>query len=106
MRALLWLLCLAFAIECVTTAMLASFVMTSLDGQGSAAPGFTGLFFRSPKVWLVVPLPWIIATIWLTRRPVPPSLPVFLCIGTLAVAAAVVLGIMVIASVLPMLPLK
>jgi len=68
MRALLWLLWLAFAVECVALTMLASFVMMSLDSQHRAPPGFTGMFFAFPKVWLLLPIPWLVAAAFLSRR--------------------------------------
>ena len=106
MRTFLWLLCFAFVIECVGIATLASIVMMSLDSQQAAPPKLTGVFFHSPKAWLALPVPWLIAAAWLSRRPSPPPKAVFIYVGTLAVAAAFVLGVMVIAGILPTLTFR
>ena len=106
MRTLLWLLWLAFAVECVALTMLASFVMMSLDSQRAAPPGFTGMFFTSPKAWLLLPIPWLVAAALLSRRSPSPTTLVFVFIGTLAVAAAFVLGVMVIGGILPTLTFR
>ena len=106
MRTFLWLLWLAFLIECAAVWILATFVTTSLESQHRAPPGFTGLFFSSPKAWLAVPVPWLIALVLLSRSSSPPTRLAFVFAGTVALAAAFVLGVMVIGGILPTLTFR
>lgn len=106
MRVFTWLLTLALGVECFAGSFLADVVMQSLVDEQRAPPGFTSFFFGHPTWWLVIPIPWVIASFVLSRRPSPAIDLILLFAGTVAVAAAFLLGIMVIAAILPFLTIK
>jgi hypothetical protein len=106
MRVFPWLLALALAVECLAGTLLARFVMQSLADAQLAAPGFTLLFFGHPTWWLLIPIPWVIYALILSRRPSPAVGSVLVFAGTVAMVAAFLLGIMVIAAILPLLTFK
>ena len=106
MKPFLWLLTLALAIECSAGGLLARFIMRSLADTHTEPPMFTAWFFGHPAFWLLVPIPWLISAVLLSRRPATGTDSVLLFAGTLAVAAAFVAGVMLIAAVLPLLTFK
>lgn len=106
MRVFLWLLALALAIECLAGCLLAGFVMRALADEQRAAPGFTLLFFGEPTWWLLIPIPWVVFSLILSRRPSPAVGSVLVFAGTVGVVAAFLLGVMVIAAILPLLTIK
>ena len=106
MRVFPWLLTLALAVECLAGSLLARFVMRSLADEQRAPPMFTSWFFGHPSWWLLVPIPWVISALILSRRPSPAVGSGFVFAGTVAVVAAFLLGVMVIAAILPLLTFK
>jgi hypothetical protein len=67
---------------------------------------FTDLFFGHPIWWFLVPIPWLIFAVILSRRPPTTASPVLIFAGTVAVAGAFLLGVMLIAAILPLLTFK
>jgi len=68
-------------------------------------PWFTGTFIRSHSWILACPSPWVVYSAVLSfRRDVTPSA-LFLFAGTLFLAAALVVCVVVIAAILPYIPL-
>jgi hypothetical protein len=107
MRVFPWLLTLALAVECLAGSLLARLVMRSLADEQRAPPMFTSWFFGHPTWWLLVPIPWVICALVLSRRPPPPAVgAVLIFAGIVAVVAAFLLGVMAIAGILPLLTFK
>ncbi len=106
MRVFPWLLTLALGVECFAGSLLARFVMRSLADEQRAPPGFTLLFFDHPTWWLLVPIPWVIVAPILSRRPSLAVGSALVFAGTVAVVGAFLLGVMVIAAILPLLTFK
>lgn len=106
MRVFSWLLTLALGVECLAGSLLARFVMRSLADEQRAPPGFTLLFFDHPTWWLLIPLPWVIFALLLSRRPSPDVGSVLVFAGAVAIVAAFLLGVMIIAAILPLLTFK
>ena len=106
MRVFPWLLALALAVECLAGSFLARFLMRSLADEQRAAPGFTLLFFGHPTWWLLIPIPWVIYALILSRRPSPAVASAFIFAGTVSIVAAFLLGVMIIAAILPLLTFK
>jgi hypothetical protein len=67
---------------------------------------FTSWFFGHPTWWLLMPIPWVICALILSRRPSPAVGSVLVFAGIVAVVAAFLLGVMVIAAILPLLTFK
>jgi len=106
MRVFPWLLALALAIECLAGSLLARYVMRSLADEQRAPPMFTSWFFDHPTWWLLVPVPWVICALILSRRPEAAVGSVLVFAGIVAVVAAFLLGVMLIAAILPTLRFK
>jgi hypothetical protein len=106
MKAFLWLLASALAIECLAGGLLARFVMRSIADTHRVSPMFTDWFFGHPAWWLLVPVPWFVSAVILSRRPAIATDSVLLFAGTLIVAAAFLAGVLVIAAILPLLTFK
>jgi len=106
MRVFPWLLTLALAVECLAGGLLARLVMRSLADEQRAPPGFTSLFFDRPMWWLLIPAPWAICAFIVSRRPSPAAGSILVVAGTVAVVAAFLLGVMLIAAILPLLTFK
>jgi hypothetical protein len=106
MKPFLWLLTLALVIECSAVGLLARFIMRSLADTHTEPPMFTNWFFGHPALWLLVPVPWLISAVRLSRRPATGADAVLLFAGTLVVAAASVAAVMLIAVILPLLTFK
>jgi hypothetical protein len=100
------LLTLALAVECLAGSLLARLVMRSLADEQRMPPMFTTWFLAHPTLWLLVPIPWAIWAFILSRRPTPATGSVLVFAGTVAVVAAFLLGVMVIAAILPLLTFK
>jgi hypothetical protein len=80
--------------------------MRSLADTRTVSPMFTYWFFGHPAWWLVVPVPWLVSAVILSRRPATATESVLLFAGTLVVAAAFLAGVLVIAAILPLLTFK
>jgi len=107
MKTFLWFSTLAFAVVCFNSWALSSLAMRSLSDMGrDLLPAFTVALLR-PNGWMLVcPLPWIIYAAILSFRRELSSGAVFLFAGTLIFAASVFIRAVVIADVLPWLPMK
>ena len=103
MRVFPWLLAIALAIECLAGSLLARFVMRSLADEQRTPPMFTSWFFDHPTLWLLVPVPWVICALILSSRPQASVGSVLAYAGIVAVVAAFLLGVMLIAAILPLL---
>jgi hypothetical protein len=106
MRAFLWLLTLALTIECFAGGLLARFVMQSLADIEHRPPMFDDWFFGHPIWWFLVPIPWLVFAAILSRRPTTTTGSVLIFAGTVAVTGAFLLGVMIIAAILPLLTFK
>ena len=67
---------------------------------------FTAFFFGHPIWWLLVPIPWLVFAVILSRRTPTTASPVLIFADTVAVAGTFLLGIMLIAAILPLLTFK
>ena len=106
MKVFPWLLTLAFAVVCLACWAMSGLALRSLkDTHRELLPAVTDLVIR-PNGWILAcPLPWLIYSLVLaTRREVTPSA-VFIFAGSLFLAAAVLVCLVVIASVIPFLSL-
>jgi hypothetical protein len=102
-----WLLTLAFIVVCLSCWAMSELVMHSIRDMKRLdyIPWFTGTFIRSHSWILACPVPWLVySTVLSFRREVTPSA-LFVFAGTLFLAAAVVTCVVVIAAVLPYIPL-
>ena len=108
MKAFTWLLTVAFGVVCFTCWAMSGLVMHSLADlhPDLPLPAVTALFIR-PNGWILVcPLPWLIYSLVLTvRREVTPAAALVFA-GTLFLAAALLVCLVVIASVIPFIALK
>jgi hypothetical protein len=102
-----WLLTLAFGAVSFTGWALSSLVLRSLSDIGyEHLPAVTMLVLR-PNAWILFcPVPWIIYSVILSlRRETTPS-SLFIFTGTVLLAVAVLVCALMIASVVPWLPMK
>ena len=67
---------------------------------------FTDWFFGHPIWWFLAPIPWLVFAVILSRRTPTTAGPVLVFAGTVAVAGAFLLGVMLIAAILPLLTFK
>jgi hypothetical protein len=108
MRIFLWLVTIAFAILCFACWGMAHLVVRFLRDfrADSALPYFTQLVLV-PHGWLLFcPLPWALAAAVMSfRRELSPST-AFIFAGVISIAMVVVLCAVVIAAVLPLIPMK
>jgi len=106
MRAFIWLLTSAMGILCLSCWAMAELAMRSLRDMGSPLPNFTSLVLR-PHGWLLfLPIPWIICSAVLSFRRELSVQAVFIFAGTIGFAMTSVVCAVVVAGLLPFIPLK
>lgn len=106
MKAFLWLLTAAMGIVCLSCWAMGELAMRSLSDLGYPLPNFTRMVLR-PHGWLFfAPLPWFVYSAVLSfRRDVSPRA-AFIFAGTIVFATTVLVCAVVIAALLPYIPLK
>jgi hypothetical protein len=107
MKAFPWLLTVAFAVVCFTGWAMSGLAMHSLaDTHRDLLPAVTVLVLR-PNGWILAcPLPWLIYALVLTVRREITAASVLVFAGTLFLAAAILVCVVVVASVIPFITLK
>jgi hypothetical protein len=108
MKAFLWMVTLALGLMCFLLWGLVSVEMKSLaDFHGdSALPLMTGVLLSRPAWLLFCPVPWIVWSLVLSFRREVTTATGFVFLGTAILAASLILFPVLIAAVLPWLPMK
>ena len=105
MKAFLWLLTLALAVMCLFLWALAGLEIPLLNRVSIQLPPLTVLLVASPKWLWFCPVPWIVASLVLSCRKEVSPVVGFLFLGTIALAASVILFPFLLAAALPWLAL-
>jgi hypothetical protein len=105
MKAFLWLLTLALAVMCFSLWVLARLEIPLLNRASIQLPALTVLLVASPNWLLFCPVPWIVASVILSCRKEVSPVVGFLFLGTIALAASLILFPTLIAVALPWLSL-
>jgi len=105
MKAFLWLLTLALAVMCLFLWALAGLEIQLLNRVSIQLPPLTVLLVASPKWLWFCPVPWIVASLVLSCRKEVSPVVGFLFLGTIALAASVILFPFLLAAALPWLKL-
>lgn len=107
MKAFPWLLTVAFTIVCFTCWAMSGLAMHSVaDMHHEMLPAVT-IFVLRPNGWILAcPLPWLIYALVLTMRREITAATVLVFAGTLFLAAAILICVVLVASVIPFITLK
>jgi len=105
MKAFLWLLTLALAVMCFFLWVLARLEIPLLNTTSVQLPGLTLMLVASPNWLLFCPVPWIVASVILSCRKGVSLVVGFLFLGTIALAASLILFPTLLAEALPWLAL-
>ena len=106
MKAFLWLLTLAFAVMCLSLWALARIEAGLLEARyHHVLPALTQALVINPKWLWFCPVPWIVASVILSCRKEVSPVVGFLFLGTIALAASVILFPFLVAAALPWLAL-
>jgi len=106
MKAFIWLLTFAFVAVCITCWAMSRLVLHSLADTNMALPAVTALVIH-PNGWILAcPLPWLIYSLVLTLRREVTASAALVFAGTLLLGAAILVCMVVVASVIPFITLK
>ena len=107
MKAFPWLLTAAFAVVCITSWAMSGLAMHSLAGDHRELLPAVTVFALRPNGWILAcPLPWLIYALVLTMRREITAAAVLVFAGTLFLATAILVCVVVVASVIPIISLK
>ena len=106
MRAFTWLLTAAMGVLCFSCWAMAELAMRSVRDMGSPLPNITSLVLRSHTWLLLMPIPWIIYSGVLSFRRELSARAVFIFAGTIGFTMTSVVCAVVVAGLLPFIPLK
>ena len=106
MRAFIWLLTISMAILCLGCWAMAEVAESWFRGVSIQLPGLTRLVLE-PDGWLLfVPIPWVIYSVVLSVRKELTVRAVFIFAGTVVLVMTLVFFAVVVAGLLPLIPLK
>jgi hypothetical protein len=105
MKVFLWLLTLALAVMCFFLWVLACLEIPLLNTTSVQLPGLTLMLVASPNWVFFCPVPWIVASVILSCRKEVSLVVGFLFLGTIALAASLILFPFLLAAALPWLAL-
>jgi hypothetical protein len=103
MKVFLWLLTLALAVMCLFLWSLAQMEIPLLNYKSVQLPALTVLLVASPNWLWFCPVPWIVASLVLSCRKEVSSVVGFLFLGTIALAASLILFPVLLALAMPWL---
>lgn len=103
MKIFLWLLTLALAVMCFWLSVLAHLEIPLLNTASIQLPGLTQMLVASPNWLWFCPVPWVLAAFVLSLRKEVSSAIGFLFLGTIVLAASVILFPFLIAAAMPWL---
>jgi hypothetical protein len=101
MKTFLWLLTLALAVMCFFLWVLAGIETGLLKAASISLPALTEALVINSNWLLFCPVPWIVASLVLSRRNEVSPVVGFLFLGTIALAASLILFPTLIAAALP-----
>ena len=105
MKVFLWLLTLALTVMCFFLWALARLEIPLLNTASVQLPPLTVLLVASPNWLWLCPVPWIVASVILSCRKEVSPVVGFLFLGTIALAASLILFPVLLAAALPWLAL-
>jgi hypothetical protein len=105
MKTFLWLLTLALVVMCFFLWVLARLEIPLLNTASVQLPALTVMLVASPNWLWFCPVPWIVASVILSCRKEVSPVVGFLFLGTIALAASLILFPTLISAVLPWLSL-
>jgi len=105
MKVFLWLLTLALAVMCFFLWALARLEIPLLNRAAVQLPPLTVLLVANPNWLWFCPVPWMVASLVLSCRKEVSSAVGFLFLGTIALAASLILFPFLVALALPWLAL-
>ena len=105
MKAFLWLMTLALTVLCFFLWVLARLEIPLLDRASVQLPGLTAMLVASPNWLWFCPVPWIVASVILSCRKEVSPVVGFRFLGTIALAASLILFPTLLSLVLPWLAL-
>lgn len=104
MKTFIWLIIVTFVMTCLACwAISHVLVATTFSRMGILMPWFTQLILY-PNFWILVcPVPWLIYAMILSRRPDLSRRSALIFAGSVATAALLLVGTVVIACTLPLM---
>jgi hypothetical protein len=105
MKVFLWLLTMALSVLCFFLWVLARLEIPLLETTSVPLPGLTLMLVASPNWLLFCPAPWIVASVILSCRKEVSPVVGFLFLGTIALAASLILFPTLLSLALPWLAL-